>query len=282
MSRAPPLGASPVASPVFSMRLHRPVMVSLSLLFAASTVGASLVPPTSGCSSTTRSSHAGRNQLAEQLPNRITALARLATAVTAIPVAAASGFGAPSSAFALDKQFGYAGGALGDDVGQSIKGGGVEILMTDLSYKELKSCPEGFFLPTKAGPWNCIEITATANNQGKREPSAAAVYGQVRDAEGFPCSAVSLDPSQKTEIGSLGKVPKGESKVSFTVAVQARSPRPFSLTGFKASYRSAKLENMYKTFDPCEIDSSKCDDFEDQPQNAKDGYSKTGLFGAQY
>ena len=40
--------------------------------------------------------------------------------------------------------------------------------------------------------------------------------------------------------------------------------------GFKGAYRNAAVEKTFQKFDPCEIDSSKCDDFLDQPDNAKD------------
>ena len=172
-------------------------------------------------------------------------------------------------------------GALREDISESVKGDGVQILLTDLSYTELKACPPNFYLPTKGGPWDCIEIQATATNQGKREVSAAAVFGIVRDAEGYPCLATALDPSIKSGIASLGKLGKGQTPVSFVVAVQGRSPRPLKLTGFKASYRNAKIEQTFSVFSPCEVDSSLCEEGEDQPDNAKP-LRQTGLFGAQY
>ena len=90
------------------------------------------------------------------------------------------------------------------------------------------------FLPNK-GTWDCIEIRGTALNQGSRDVTAAAVFGQVRDAEGFACLSTALDDSIKTGIASLGALQKGKkTPVSFVVAVQARSPRPLSLVGFKA------------------------------------------------
>ncbi|KAL1521398.1 hypothetical protein AB1Y20_021063 [Prymnesium parvum] len=172
-------------------------------------------------------------------------------------------------------------GALREDIGESVIGDGVQILLTDLTYKELNACPPNFSLPTKGGPWDCIEISATATNQGKRSVTAAAVFGIVRDAEGYPCLSTALDPTIKSGIASVGEVPKGSSPVSFVVAVQGRSPRPLRLTGFKASYRNAKIERTFEAFDPCEVDSSMCAEGEDQPSNAK-ALSQTGLFGAQY
>ena len=114
---------------------------------------------------------------------------------------------------------------------------------------------------------------------GKESVSAAAVFGQVRDAEGYSCLSTALDATQKTGIASLGAVPQGSSRVSFVVAIQGRSPRPLSLAGFKASYRNAAIESTFKPFDPCEIDSSACEDDEEQPENAKKTISQTGLFG---
>ena len=173
-------------------------------------------------------------------------------------------------------------GRLRQDIGQSAKGDGVQILLEQLSYIELKACPPNFYLPQKGGPWDCIEISGLAVNQGKRDVSAAAVFGQVRDAEGYPCLSTALDDTMKTGIASLGAIPQGSTKVSFVVAIQGRSPRPLSLAGFKASYRNAAIESTFKPFDLCEIDSSACADDEDQPENAKKTISQTGLFGAQY
>merc|ERR1711865_805367 len=89
----------------------------------------------------------------------------------------------PEAAIAdvFDERPGFGGtGALRSDIGPSVLGDGVEILMTDLSYKELSACPPNFFVPEKEGPWDCIEITATALNQGrKKKVEAAEVFGQM-------------------------------------------------------------------------------------------------------
>ena len=171
-------------------------------------------------------------------------------------------------------------GRLRQDIGEGVKGDGVQILMSDLSYRELPACPTRFYLPPK-GSWQCIEISATATNQGNKDVSAAAVFGLVRDAEGYECMATALDASMKSGIASLGAVPMGQSRHTFIVAVQSRSPRPLRLSGFKASYRNAAIESTFKPFDPCEIDSSQCDDDDlDKYSNAK--ASGPGLFGAQY
>ena len=37
----------------------------------------------------------------------------------------------------------------------------------------------------------------------------------------------------------------------------------------KGNYRNAAMAKTFKTFDPCEIDSSACEEDEDQPENAK-------------
>ena len=172
-------------------------------------------------------------------------------------------------------------GTLRQDIAQSAKGDGIQILLNDLSYTELKACPPNFYLPSK-GQWDCIEVRGTAVNQAKKSVSAAAVFGQIRDAEGYPCLSTALDDTIKTGIASLGAVPLGTSPVSFVVAIQSRSPRPLRFAGFKASYRNAAIESTFKPFDPCEVDSSACDDNEEQPENAKKTISQTGLFGAQY
>lgn len=136
---------------------------------------------------------------------------------------------------------------------------------------ELQECPKGFFIPPKGGPWDCIEVTATAFNQGKRKlPKAADIFGQIYDKEGFACAATSLDPSIKAPITTLEQEFPQETPVNikFVVAIQGRSPRPFRFGGFKGSYRNAAMAKTFKTFDPCEIDSSQCEDEEDQPDNA--------------
>lgn len=163
-------------------------------------------------------------------------------------------------------------GALRADIGPSVLGDGVEILVTDLSYKELDACPSNFFIPPKGGPWTCLEISATALNQGRqKKASAAEVFGQLYDAEGFACLATALDPTQKSPIASLNEpFPQGQPKrVTFLAAVQSRSPRPFRFAGFKAAYRNARMEKVFERFDPCEIDSSQCEDPLDQPENGK-------------
>ena len=55
-------------------------------------------------------------------------------------------------------------GSLRGDIGPSILGDGVEVLITEQSYKELSACPPNFFVPAKGGPWTCLEITVTATN----------------------------------------------------------------------------------------------------------------------
>ena len=66
-----------------------------------------------------------------------------------------------------------------------------EVEMSDITSRNI-DCPKKFFLPAK-GTWQCIEVTAKANNIGKKDLGAAGVYGRVRDADGYPCLAVSLD-----------------------------------------------------------------------------------------
>ena len=194
-----------------------------------------------------------------------------ASAAAILPLVSASPQAAVADVF--DERPGFGGtGALRSDMGPSVLGDGVEILMTDLSYTELAACPPNFFVPEKEGPWDCIQITATALNQGrKKKVNAAEVFGQMYDAQGFSVLSTALDPTQKTPRAALiTDFPQGQKKqVSFTVVVQARSPRPFRFAGVKATYRSAAIEKTFAKFDPCEVDSSKCDDFLDQPENAK-------------
>ena len=188
---------------------------------------------------------------------------QLAPAVLFLPSAA--------KADVYDERSGFGGtGGLRSDIGESIKGDGVEILLSDLSYKELPACPKKFFLPEKGGPWICLEVSATAFNQGKRTPTAAEVFGQIFDAEGFSSLATALDPTQKTPTAIINEpFPKGKSKpITFTVAVRGEAKRPFRFGGFKASYRNAAMERVFEAFDECEIDSSKCEDGEEQPENA--------------
>lgn len=148
---------------------------------------------------------------------------------------------------------------LREDVQQSLKGSGINILLKNLTYKELDACPSKFYLPQK-GQWSCIEISGTAVNQGPKETSAAAVFGVVRDAEGNDVLSVDLDGSVKTGIASLGFLPKGPSPVSFVVAVLQRSKRPLQLQGFKASYRTAEIERRFMPLDDCELSAEGCDE----------------------
>ena len=134
----------------------------------------------------------------------------------------------PGIATGYDDRAGFGqSGALRADIGESVLGSGVEVLITDLSYTELAACPPKFFIPPKGGPWSCIQVTASAFNQGKRDATVAEVFGQVYDAENYACLATSLDPSQKAPIAVLdGQLPKGQNTpVAFVLAVQARSPR---------------------------------------------------------
>jgi len=161
-------------------------------------------------------------------------------------------------------------GRLRADEPVSLTGSGVEITITDLSYTELRQCPKNFFIPAKEGPWSCIEISGTAFNQGKRDVKAADVFGQLLDAEGFSAASTALDPTQKTPFATVeATFTKGvKVPVKWVTAVQVRSPRPFTFAGIKANYRNAAMANTFKAFDPCEIDSSACEDGEDQPSNA--------------
>ena len=194
-----------------------------------------------------------------------------ATAAAMLPLLSTSPEAAVADQF--EERPGFGGtGALRSDMGPSVLGDGVEILITDMSYKELDKCPPNFFIPEKEGPWDCLEITATALNQGKRKKvKAADVFGQMYDREGFSVLSTALDPTQKTPMTALlTDFPQGVKKqVSWTVVVQARSPRPFRFAGFKGAYRNAAVAKTFQKFDPCEVDSSKCDDFLDQPDNAK-------------
>merc|ERR1712129_674911 len=75
---------------------------------------------------------------------------------------------------------------------------------------ELDKCPPNFFVPEKEGPWTCLEITATALNQGrKKKVEAAEVFGQMyaEDSDGGPADGL---PQGKEEAGHLyrgGAVP---------------------------------------------------------------------------
>ncbi len=117
--------------------------------------------------------------------------------------------------------------------------------------------------------------------QGRRKKtSAIEVFGFLFDAEGFAAASTALDPTTKgSPLASIPiNIPKGESKkLSFYVAVQERSPRPFRFGGFKGAYRNAGIEKTFNTFDPCEIDSSKCEEGEDQPENAAAGFLGEGF-----
>ena len=85
------------------------------------------------------------------------------------------------------------------------------------------------------------------------------------DVKGSPVASVAV------------KIPKGESRqLKFTAAVQSRSPRPFRFGGWKGSYRAGGVTKTFQAFDDCEVDSSKCDDDEFQPENAVLGLTGKG------
>ena len=115
----------------------------------------------------------------------------------------------------------------------------------------------------------------TATNNGRRkETTAVDVFGLLFDDEGFACLSTALDATTKgSPVASVEvKIPKGKSApLKFYAAVQSRSPRPFRFGGWKGAYRSGGVTKTFQTFDPCEIDSSKCEDGEDQPENFKQG-----------
>jgi hypothetical protein len=189
----------------------------------------------------------------------------------------------PGRAAALNSdqaEIGFSG-ALRGDIGPTIYGDGVEIIITDQSYKELSACPKEFFVPTKEGPWTCLEISVTATNNGRRkQTSAVDVFGLLFDNEGFPCLSTALSADVKgSPVASVEvNIPKGEKRqLKFYAAVQSRSPRPFRFGGWKGAYRSAGIAKTFKTFDECEVDSSKCDDFLDQPDNAAAGLKGDGF-----
>ena len=76
----------------------------------------------------------------------------------------------PTAAFAVDGQANEIGfsGALRNDIGPSITGSGVEVLISEQSYKELPACPSAFFVPSKGGPWSCLEVTCIATNNVRK------------------------------------------------------------------------------------------------------------------
>ena len=100
------------------------------------------------------------------------------------------------------------------------------------------------------------------------------IFGFLFDKEGFACLSTALSTDVKGSPAATIQVniPKGEKRdLKFYAAVQSRSPRPFTFGGWKGSYRSGGVSKTFQTFDPCEIDSSKCEDGEDQPENFKQG-----------
>ena len=76
----------------------------------------------------------------------------------------------PTAVFAVDGQANEIGfsGALRNDIGPSITGSGVEVLISEQSYKELPACPSAFFVPSKGGPWSCLEVTCVATNNVRK------------------------------------------------------------------------------------------------------------------
>lgn len=100
------------------------------------------------------------------------------------------------------------------------------------------------------------------------------VFGLLFDNEGFACLSTALDATTKgSPVASVPvKIPRGEKRtLTFNAAVQSRSPRPFRFAGWKGTYRSAGTTKTFQSFDDCEVDSSKCEEDEDQPENYKLG-----------
>lgn len=186
-------------------------------------------------------------------------------------------FASPLAASAVigdSNEIGY-NGALRADIPPSIVGDGVEIIVTDQTYKELSTCPPNFFVPAKGGPWTCLEISVTATNNGRRKQTTAVdIFGFMFDNEGFACLSTALDPTVKgSPVATLEvNIPKGEKRtLTFNAAVQSRSPRPLRFGGWKGSYRAGGVAKTFQAFDPCEVDSTQCDDPLDQPENFKQG-----------
>lgn len=123
-------------------------------------------------------------------------------------------------------------------------------------------CPSNFFIPPSEGPWDCIEISATARNVARRDIQAIDVFGNLYDDLGDTSAAVSLDPSIKAPLTTI----EGDFKrnkdvpVKFILAVQRRAPRPFKFRGLKGQYRAGQLAKTFKPFDECELDTSACED----------------------
>lgn len=86
-------------------------------------------------------------------------------ALNPAPVSAADQLGSAKSVAEGNELAQGFSGAIRSDIGPSLQGSGIEILVTDLSYTELDEFPKSFFVPAKGGPWKCIEITASAFNQ---------------------------------------------------------------------------------------------------------------------
>lgn len=133
-----------------------------------------------------------------------------------------------------------------------------DIGLSDIQEQKLK-CPPGTYVPQK-GRWDCIEITAKADNKGGKVPSAAAVYGRIRDSDGNLVLSTVLDEGMHPSIASLGEVPKGTSEVKFVLTVIKDAPRPFTWEGFKAIYSNKNIEKQFAPFDPCELDPTSCED----------------------
>ena len=106
------------------------------------------------------------------------------------------------------------------------------------------------------------------------------IFGLLFDNEGFACLSTALSSDVKgSPVATVDiNIPKGETRpLKFYAAVQSRSPRPFRFGGWKGSYRNAGIAKTFQTFGDCEIDSSKCADDEDQPENAATGFAGNGF-----
>jgi hypothetical protein len=118
----------------------------------------------------------------------------------------------------------------------------VPIKISDVSYK---NCPAEFATGNvtsggSAQEATCFMITGKAINRSGKTLYDADVFGRIYDANNEPVL------QNRTRVGSLAKVPPGETKFELRISVPANQPTPLKLKQFKANGFSSPV---YPTFE---------------------------------
>lgn len=105
-----------------------------------------------------------------------------------------------------------------------------QVELSDISYTD---CPPelatGMVAAGSIAEADCYLIVGKANNPTGKPVLNADVFGRIYDANNNPVF------QNRTRLGSIDKVPPGESDFSVRISVAANQPTPLKLEQFKAS-----------------------------------------------